>query len=1398
MTFALLLSEALASPDLPSTGDVLAVGLPLLRQLDDLHEQGTVSRLRGVESVVYDGVHLHLRDGFTQEPTLSPNIVRLNPPRTDSGVEVSARFDHTLEPGLTGRFRSRDVFDADDQSEMPDRPMFVVGYRAWEQLHGHHDELTDVHLAGLLLVSYATGLDLTLAPAVDELALAHRHLLRLNPSLHPVVANVLSEMVTPDRHARPRSMGGLLTRLEHHRELPSDLDLSEIYAGGSADWRRAVLSNLRERVFDTSRRNRALYFRPSSAAISLTEASVPLLLNVERIAADDLLTWNGATIDAFRPGKPVDLERWCRFEESPHLAPGLEKLISSERKLRAEHGHGRLRLVIAFLRWVDPENNEVVNSPLLTLPAELTKKKGVKERFRLEVDVEAALNPVLRHVLSSRFGIELPESIESDHESITALVAELERKVQSTDPGLTIDVIDKPRISLIRRRAQLRVDAYLRRRAQAQASSGRWRRNDYSYDRDDWRPLGLSLYRRFVEPQELPLRTLAGADPTTKTAGEFAATRERETFAIASGDVSRQRWEVDLCAVTLASLGSRRSTLARDYDELLESASEATPPEGASPFDLMFSPERRKRGLRDVAPISVDQTLVLPADSTQAAAVRRGLHGDSFIIQGPPGTGKSQTITNLIAGMVADGKRVLFVCEKRAALDVVAHRLRQVGLGPIVATIHDAELDRRPFIAELSQTHESWNELGLVESEQRAEEQAREHALAEVEALLHPLEIVFADLHQPRLGDLSVSSLIERLVVLRANAVEEDASLTVRGVDASEWVRARPALDRTQAALVAAGLDPDLSEHAVLRVAPSYVQSIEPLREMPALGAQLRSCIDQIVAALPDGTEVRADDVGAVVADGDLLATLAARGAATIVDDAGEANRQLRITHDRSVTLRSAAESARPAFARWSQPLSADDARNGLELATQVEHSLGRFFNGRWRHLKKLVRSSYRFDQHQVEPSVTQVLAELVAAHAADAEFAAQRRHLTDTYGTEDSGRLLAFADRLVGNPIVEAIAAASATTNVTELLAACAELDRLRPHILVSNDAPLADFRTIGAGLGSMSVAYERAVLAWAGLHDAPASVVIAALTNPKLDRIERAVFEQTLATLRSEGSFGDMTSAQLDDTVSRLMAAYRRLLGANGGAVLGRARARFSEHVAFSEASMAGRSDDDKDASGATTRAAGYSNESSHKKMRFRPIRELASGDSGLVRPRPQAGLADEPAVGVRPLCRSTSDLFDVVVFDEASQIPVEDAVPTLYRGTPGDRGRRPHAAAADPLLQCEADDEDECIVDDDGHRLTISLDADSFLTQADQALDSVMLSWHYRSRSESLIDYSNHAFYDGRLATVPDRSFDGERAGRAGGDLERRCSPTSGGHAGTADFVPSDRPRRLPGPP
>ncbi|MEE8661719.1 DNA helicase [Acetobacteraceae bacterium EV16G] len=92
---------------------------------------------------------------------------------------------------------------------------------------------------------------------------------------------------------------------------------------------------------------------------------------------------------------------------------------------------------------------------------------------------------------------------------------------------------------------------------------------------------------------------------------------------------------------------------------------------------------------------------LLPADSSQVAASIVAAEGQDFVLVGPPGTGKSQTIANMIANCLGSGKTVLFVAEKTAALDVVYRRLREHGLGAHCIELHSSKSDRRHFLTQL-------------------------------------------------------------------------------------------------------------------------------------------------------------------------------------------------------------------------------------------------------------------------------------------------------------------------------------------------------------------------------------------------------------------------------------------------------------------------------------------------------------------------------------------------------------------------------------------------------------------------------------------------------------------------------------------------------------------------
>ena len=137
----------------------------------------------------------------------------------------------------------------------------------------------------------------------------------------------------------------------------------------------------------------------------------------------------------------------------------------------------------------------------------------------------------------------------------------------------------------------------------------------------------------------------------------------------------------------------------------------------------------------------------LPADSSQLAAVMSASRGKDFVLIGPPGTGKSQTIANLIAQLIAEGKRVLFVAEKIAALEVVYRRLREAGLDNFCLEIHSSKAKKASVLAALG---DAWRARGPADPETWEREALR------LKALRDELNRYVERLHQPRQNGLTV------------------------------------------------------------------------------------------------------------------------------------------------------------------------------------------------------------------------------------------------------------------------------------------------------------------------------------------------------------------------------------------------------------------------------------------------------------------------------------------------------------------------------------------------------------------------------------------------------------------------------------------------------------------
>ena len=180
---------------------------------------------------------------------------------------------------------------------------------------------------------------------------------------------------------------------------------------------------------------------------------------------------------------------------------------------------------------------------------------------------------------------------------------------------------------------------------------------------------------------------------------------------VASSIEGMKRWSVDDASVVLGFFSFNKLLMYKDLDPESWTESGGLLERGIirALFETGFREAESEIGenaFLDDHLDAEDVFHVVDADSSQAKAIHDVKSGRSMVIQGPPGTGKSQTITNIIAEGVAQGKKVLFVAEKMAALEVVKHRLDSIGLGDACLELHSNKTQKRAVIDDLKRTLE--------------------------------------------------------------------------------------------------------------------------------------------------------------------------------------------------------------------------------------------------------------------------------------------------------------------------------------------------------------------------------------------------------------------------------------------------------------------------------------------------------------------------------------------------------------------------------------------------------------------------------------------------------------------------------------------------------------------
>jgi hypothetical protein len=1349
------------------TEDVLGAALPLIEQVAALHEQGLIAPLNGVDALRVSMGHLWFPNSLAREPQIDEWALHVADRERTSRLDVTGRYSERRD-GAGVQVADRTVAAA---GERETRQAYYPGYVAWEQKAGHHDQLSDIYVLGLILGGLALRRDLASAEDLQIFVHARRDLMRHNPRLHPVLSQIVEKMTELDRRKRPQDLRQIANALTHYREQDiaaeeaeeEPLDLSD-----RGKVRRRLHEKLRDRLFEINRRNRLIYFRETGGTVNLTVGSMPNVIDHQTIKPGQLFYLNGR-LDLKRP---IDLNAWLQFQDYGYLAASLDRIRLDAMHDAREYGFSQLRLVVAFLRWTNLKEapDERINSPLIVAPATLTRRKGVKDSFRLDVRAaEAEINPALRYHLRKLYDIRLPETVDAaDMDAIRALHADLAQQLEQSAKGVELALVDTPRITLVHRTARRKLDDFRRRTARVGVKD--YGGIAYSYTRPNYEPLGVQIFERDIRVSRAPVWQLAEAGGQSRPApvaedldesggaqpAEPEATQlDRAFYAVDSGATAGSHdWELDLCAVTLANFNYRKMTLVRDYNDLIGSYAWSH-----ANFDRLFSDEGRPAF--EPHPAAADDYMVLPADPSQAEAVGRAGNGESYVIQGPPGTGKSQTITNLIADTVARGKGVLFVCEKRAALDVVFHRLKQTGLGDVSTLIHDSQGDKKAFVEELKGIYEAW-----TSKKPRDDVAKRRQALTgEIASRLAELERFSSAMTAPvEPGGPRLRDLIEERLKCGDAGADLPAGVKAALPGWQAFQAAKPAARILRDALIAAGYDGVLARAPIRLLRGDLAQAEDAAARVERALPRVKAALAGVAAAAADmraflGAPAMAwEDMLQLGAFCRAIQPIAEAGQLAVLD-AGHPSAEKLVADLQKFAKAEAAATACEATCGWPKDADVPDLPGLIAAAKKHEGKFFAFLSGDWRRARRAVRTHYNGKAESVVMALLQ-LAEM------------QRTAANRDQARAEMEKECGFA---VTPEIHAALERAWTGADLTDI-----ERDAVRVCLADDGGAEVVQFAAQSAGLrrvegelGAIFSGYGRLthqaiaasveelegntgqIAEFAGLlneldkTDVRIAQALRVLDLP-LEQIEVAVLDSAIgAVFRRNRALDRFDSAKLEEIVADLQKRHGELRRLNSQFAVNASHQGFHSDVTRSNEPTVGLRREEIHWRQEFRRGRKTLENEFQKSRAYKSIRELFAGEAGraLRRLKPVWLMSPLSVADILPL---EEGLFDVVIFDEASQIPLEDAIPTLYRSRQmivvGDEMQLPPSQffASGSGGGDEEDVAQELFVYD--------LNADSFLNRAAGALPHVLLAWHYRSQHEALIQFCNKAFYKGELQTIP----------------------------------------------
>jgi hypothetical protein len=667
---------------------------------------------------------------------------------------------------------------------------------------------------------------------------------------------------------------------------------------------------------------------------------------------------------------------------------------------------------------------------------------------------------------------------------------------------------------------------------------------------------------------------------------------------------------------------------------------------------------------------------VLDSDSSQSLAIARACGGESLVLKGPPGTGKSQTIANLICHAIGEGKRILFVAEKRAAIEAVTKRLNAADLGDLVLDLHQGGESRKWLAEQLDVS------LDVVRTTESVGQGAEEGRLVRARDVLRS----HADGLHLKHAPWNVSVLEAQLELIGRD--RPSVSSRLRGPD-----------------LEAIGAE----QLAELSEALRDLLSVEGL----SLGAKGSPWSDAII----DSTEMAREAVALVERAAELAAAGRAGLAAAATSTGLPEPRDLATAESAVKVWESAGERSQTFDATiFEADLDSLGATLGPLKGSGMSRMMATLTSGEFRAARNAVQICVR-EGRQLEPG--QLYEELLLC-----------RDLRDDW-------------KALGGPQSPPAAPAQLAelkTTLGQLEAACKRLGELIGQDIASLaldeiDVRIAALRSdIDTAMILPSIHAARQRFAASGLESFLVELEVRQALLPEARKELERVWWQSLADHLMMLSESEGISAFRGERHDQVVEAFREL-DRQHISVAARRVKRIAAETAIQVQDR-------------YPEQAQLVREQAKRKRRHLPVRELFMRAPDVVTALRPCWVMSP--LMVSQLIPSERAYFDLVVFDEASQVRPVEAVTSMIRGTQlvvaGDNHQLPPTAFFDATA---AGDGEEAEGEEESTELA---DYESLLDVLMTLFDTEMLRWHYRSRDERLIGFSNQEIYKNHLTTFP----------------------------------------------